>query len=134
MAYLFLNVYWFLRILKPAFLHANTQSPDVIAYLPVDYITSRISLYTGLAVYNPVKKLATVEYASVLGQKNSPAHRRVGVLQNVFWLSGEYMQDLRFVQRTRSFQNIRTRFLRLNVFECNFVFTFIVGKRCSRFT
>ena len=25
------------------------------------------------------------------------------------------MQDLRFVQRTRSFQNIRTRFLRLNV-------------------
>ena len=60
------------------------SSPDVIAYLPVDYITSRMSLCTGFAVYNPVKKLATVECASVLGQKNSPAHRRVEVLQNVF--------------------------------------------------
>ena len=32
-------------MLKPALLpHANTQSPDVIAYLPVDYTTSWMSL------------------------------------------------------------------------------------------
>ena len=59
----------FLRILKPALLpHANTQGPDVIAYLPIDYNRSRMSLCTGLAVYNQVKKLTTGECASVLGQ------------------------------------------------------------------
>ena len=32
-------------MLKPALLpHANTQSPDVIAYLPADYTTSWTSL------------------------------------------------------------------------------------------
>ena len=97
MTNLFLNVHWFLCILKPALLpHANTQSPDVIAYLPVDYITSPVSLYTNLAVYNQVKKLTTRECAPALGQEKSRAHRRVGVLQNVFWLSGEHTHNLRF--------------------------------------
>ena len=91
-----INVYWFLGILKPALLpHANTQSPDVIAYLPVDYTTSQMCLCTGLAVYNQVKKLTTGECTSVLGQKKSAAHRRVGALQIVFWLQGEYTQDLK---------------------------------------
>ena len=49
--------------------HADTQSPDVIAYLPVDYNTSCMSLCTGLAVYNQVKKLTTGECTSALGQK-----------------------------------------------------------------
>ena len=31
------------------------KSPDVIAYLPVDYTTTRMSLCTGLAAYNQVK-------------------------------------------------------------------------------
>ena len=86
MTYLFFNVFLFLRILKPAliFLHANIQSPDVTAYLPVDYTTSRMSLCTSLAVYNRVKKLTAGECASVLGQKKHAAHRRVGVLQIVF--------------------------------------------------
>ena len=58
-------------MLKPAILpHANTQSPDVIDYLPVDYTTSRMSLCSGLAVYNQVKKPTTGECASVLAQKN----------------------------------------------------------------
>ena len=129
MSYLFFNVYWFLGVSKPALLpHGNTQSPDVIAYLPVDYTTSRMSLFTGLAVYNQVKKLTTDECTSALGQKKSAAYRRVGVLQIVFWLSGECTHDLRFVHKTRKFQNIRIKFLRLNVFESNFVFTFIRGK------
>ena len=68
-------------MLKPALLpHANTQSPNVIVYLPVEYTTGRMSLCTGLAVYNQVKKLTAGKCASVLGQKNSAAHRRVGVL------------------------------------------------------
>ena len=87
MASLFLNVYWFLRILKPALLpHAKTQNPGVIAYLPVNYTTIRISLCTGLAVYNQVKKLTMGECASVPSQKKSAAHRRFGVLQIVFSL------------------------------------------------
>ena len=97
MTYLFFNVYWFLCILKPALLlHANNQSPDVIAYLPVDYTRSWMSLYTGLAVYNQVLKLTMYGlHAPKLGQKKSAAHGRVEVLQIVFWLSREYMQDLR---------------------------------------
>ena len=76
MTSLFLNVYWFLRILKPALLpHANTQSPDVIAYLHVDYTTSRMSLCTNLAVYNQVKRLTTGECAFVLGQKKSSSQK-----------------------------------------------------------
>ena len=103
-----------LEILKSAVLpHANTKSPDVVAYLPVDCTTSGTSLCTGLAMYNQVKKLATGECASVLGQKKSAAERRVGVLQIVFLLSGEYTQDLRFVHRTRKLQNIKI-FLCLN--------------------
>ena len=132
MTYLFFNVYWFLRILKPAVLlpHANTQmNPDAIAYFPVDYTTRRMSLCTGLAVYNQAKRLTTGNSAFVLGQKNSAAHGRVGAFQILFWLPGEYTQDLRFVNRTRKFQNIRTRFLRMNVFESNFVFIFIREKR-----
>ena len=87
MASLFLNVYWFLHILKPTLLpHAKTQSPDVNAYLPVDYTTSPMSLCTSLAVYNQVKKLTKGECTSVLGQKKFVACRRVGVLQIVFWL------------------------------------------------
>ena len=75
----------FLRTLKPALLpHANTQSPDVIAYLPVAYTTSRMSLCTSLTVYNQVKKPITGECTSALSQKNSAAHRRVRVLQIVF--------------------------------------------------
>ena len=117
------------HILKSALLpHANAQSPGVIAYLHVDYTTYWMSLCTSLAVYNQVNKLITCECASVLGQKKSAAHRRVGVLQTVFWLSGKYIQDLRFAHRTRKFQNIRTRFLPLNLFESNFLFTFIRGK------
>ena len=70
MSNLFFNVYWFLRILNSAlFPRANTQRPDVIVYLPFDYTTSRIYLCTGLAVYNQVKKLATGEIVSALGQK-----------------------------------------------------------------
>ena len=112
MASLFLNVYWFLHILKPTLLpHAKTQSPDVNAYLPVDYTTSPMSLCTSLAVYNQVKKLTKGECTSVLGQKRSAAHRQTGALQTVFWLLGEYMGDLRFVIRTRNFQNTRRRFL-----------------------
>ena len=89
MNYLFFNVYWLLRILKSALLpQANTQSPDVIAYLPM-------FLCTGLAVYNQVKKLTMGECASLLGQKKSAADRWVGVLEIVVWLSGKYMQDLR---------------------------------------
>ena len=105
-------------MLKPALLpHINTQSLDLIAYLPVY-----------LAVYNQVKNLTTGEFESVLGQKKSAAYRRVGVLQIVLPPSGEYTQDLRCVHRTRKFQNIVTRFLRLNLFKSNFVFTFIRGK------
>ena len=79
------NVYWFLHILKPTLLpHANTQSPDVIAYLPVDYTTSWIALCSSLAVYNQVKKLTTGKCTSVLGQKKSDAHWRVGVLLLIF--------------------------------------------------
>ena len=97
MTYLFSNIYWFLRIFKSALLpHDNTQTPDIIAYLPVDYTTSQMSLCTSLAVYSQVKKLTTGECVPVLGQKKSAAHRRVGVLQTVFWLSGKYTQDLRF--------------------------------------
>ena len=112
MTYLFFNVYWFLRISKPALLpHGNTQSPDVIVYLPVDYTTSQMSLCTIITVYNQVKKLTMGKCASVLGQEKSAAHRRVGVLQIVLWLSGKYTQDLRFVLRARNrfcvtFQNI----------------------------
>ena len=105
-------------MLKPALLpHSNTQSLDVFAYLPVY-----------LAVYNQVKNLTTGEFASVLGQKKSAAYRRVGVLQIVLSPSGEHTQDSRFAHRTRKFQNIVTRFLRLNLFKSNFVFTFIRGK------
>ena len=72
-------------MLKPALLpHANTQSPDVIAYLPVDYTSNRMSLCNGLFVYNQVKKLTNGECASVLGEKRCAAHKRVGVLQIVF--------------------------------------------------
>ena len=103
MIYLLFNVYWFLLILKSALLpHACTQSPDVIAYLPIDYTTSWMSLCTGFAVYNQVKKNLTVgECPSVLGQKKHAGHRRVGLFQIVFWLSGKYMQDSSFVHRTR---------------------------------
>ena len=94
MTYLFFNAYWFLRILKPAlFAHANAQSPDFITYLPVDYITRWMYLCTSLAVYNQVKKLTMGECVSMLGEKKSAAHRRVGVLQIVFWLTGEYTKD-----------------------------------------
>ena len=41
-------------------------------------------LCTGIGVYNKVKRLTTDECASVLGQKKSATHRRVGVLQIVF--------------------------------------------------
>ena len=62
--YLFFNVYWFLYILKPALLpHANTQSPDVVSYLPHDYTTSQMSLCTGLTAYQ-VKKLTPGECVS----------------------------------------------------------------------
>ena len=81
-----------------------------------------------LAVYSQVKNLTMGEFASVLGQKKSAAYGRVGVLQIVLSPSGEYTQDLRFAHRTRKFQNIVTRFLRLNLFKSNFVFTFIWGK------
>ena len=78
-----------MRILKPALLeHANTQSPDVIVSLRVDYITNRMSQCTGLAVHNQVRKLTTGEsekFATVLGQNDSAAHGRVGVLQIVFF-------------------------------------------------
>ena len=75
-------------ILKPALLpHANTQSLDLIDFLPVDYATSRMPLCTSLAVYNQIKKLIMGECASVLGQKKSSPHRRVVVLQIVFRLS-----------------------------------------------
>ena len=51
MTCLFFNVYWFLCTLKPALLlHANTQNPDVIAYLPVDYTTSQMSVYPSCCV------------------------------------------------------------------------------------
>ena len=71
MIYLFVNVYWCLRILKLASLsNANTQSPEIIAYLLIDFTTSWMSLCTGRAVYNHIKMLTTGEYASVLGQKN----------------------------------------------------------------
>ena len=42
-----------------------------------------MSLCTGLAVYNQVKKLTTGERTSVMGQKKSAAHRKVRVLQIV---------------------------------------------------
>ena len=97
-----ISIYWFLYILKLSLLpYPNTQSPDVIAYLRFDYTTSQLSLLTSLAVYNQVKKLNTGECAHVLGQKKCSL-QRVGVLQIVFWLSGKYMQDLRFVNRTRN--------------------------------
>ena len=97
-----ISIYWFLYILKLSLLpYPNTQSPDVIAYLRFDYTTSQLSLLTSLAVYNQVKKLNTGECAHVLGQKKCSS-QRVGVLQIVFWLSGKYMQDLRFVNRTRN--------------------------------
>ena len=105
--YLFFNVYWFLHMLKPTLLlHAITQIPGVIAYLPVDYTTNWMSLCSYLAVYNQLKKLTMGECTSVLGQKKSAAHRRVGVLQIAFWLSGKYMQDLRFLHRMRNFLNL----------------------------
>ena len=63
-----------------------------------------MSLCTGLAVYNQVKKLTTGECTSAMGQKKSAVHRKVGVLQIVF----------RFVHRARKVQSIRTRFLCLN--------------------
>ena len=75
-----------MHILKSALLpHVNNQSPDVIACLPVDYTTSRMSLCTGLAVYNQVKKPTTGECASVLGQKKSTAHTRVGVFFKLYF-------------------------------------------------
>ena len=40
------------------------------------------------------------ECASVLGQKKCATHRRVGVLQIVFSLSGKYTQDLWFLHKT----------------------------------
>ena len=74
-------------ILKPALLpHANTESLDLIDFLPVDYATSRMPLCTSLAVYNQVKKFIMGECASVLGQKKSSLHRRDVVLQIVFRL------------------------------------------------
>ena len=101
------NVYWILYILKQIFfLHRNSQSPDVIAYLPVDYTTSQMSLCTGLAMYSQLKSslpvsvhlywVITGKCASVLGQKKLAGHLRVGVLQTVFWLSGKHTEDLRF--------------------------------------
>ena len=73
-----LFVYWFLRILKSTLLpHPNTQSSEVIAYLPVDYNTISMLRCPALAVYNQVKKLTTGECTSVLGQKKYVAHRRV---------------------------------------------------------
>ena len=72
-------------MLKPALLsHANTQSPDVIAYLPVDYTTSRMALCTCLAAYNQVQKFTTGECASVLGRKKPAARKMVGVFQILF--------------------------------------------------
>ena len=59
-----------------------------------------MSLCTALAVYNHVKKITMGECASVLGQKKSAAHRRVGVLQIVSSLSGKCTQDLWFVHKT----------------------------------
>ena len=101
MTYLFFNVYWFLYTLKLALLpHADSQSPDFFADLPVDCTMSWMSLCTFLAVYNHVKKIIMGECASVLGQKKSAAHRRVGVFQTVFSLSGKHTQDLWFVHRT----------------------------------
>ena len=71
-------------MLKPTLLaHANTQSADVIAYLLVDYTTCRMSLYSGLAVYNQVKNLTTAKSTPVLVQKKAAGHRKVGVLQNL---------------------------------------------------
>ena len=61
-----------------------------------------MSLRTGLAVYNLVKKLSTSECVSVLCQKDSAAHRRSGVLQIVLSFLGVYMQDLRFILRMRN--------------------------------
>ena len=82
MTYLFFNIHRFLGILKPALLsHTNTQRPDIIAYLLVDYTTSQISPCTSPAVYNQVKKLTMGECTSVLNQKKSATHRRVGKLQ-----------------------------------------------------
>ena len=64
------NVYWFLHILKSTLLpHANTQCSDIIK--PVDYTTSRMSLCTGLAVCNQVKKLITGDCTFLLVQKKS---------------------------------------------------------------
>ena len=85
----FFSIY--LCILKPALLpHANTQCPDVVAYLPIEHIASRMFLMNRSYNHIQVKKLTTGECASVLGQSKSAAHRRVGALQIIFWLSGEY--------------------------------------------
>ena len=57
-----------------------------------------MALCFALAVYNHVKKIIIImcECTSVLGQKTSAAHRRVECFI-VFWLSGKYTQDLKFV-------------------------------------
>ena len=78
--------------MTPAFLpHGTTQSPDVIAYLPVDYTTSQ-----GLAVYNKVKKLATGECALVLGQKNMQHTAGLECFKLYFDFQAKYKNDLRF--------------------------------------
>ena len=64
----------------------NTQRAGVIAYIPVDYTTSRMSQCTSLDVFNQVKKLTTGECVFVMGQKKPTAYKRVIVLQIVFWL------------------------------------------------
>ena len=64
-----------------------------------------------------------VECLSTLLKRNYAAHRRVGVFQIIFWLLGEYIQNLWFVNGTRKFQNI-------NIIS---FFTFIRGKRCRGF-
>ena len=48
-----------------------------------------------LAVCNQVEELTSGECTSVLGQKKSEAHIRVGVLQILFLPSGKYTHDFK---------------------------------------
>ena len=90
------NVSWFLHILNQLSFHMLTLKALTLLLIYLLTIPQAECLCKGLVVYNPVKKLTMGECVPVLGQKKSAAHRRVGVLQTVFWLSGKYMQDLRF--------------------------------------
>ena len=69
------------------------------------------------------------ECASVLGQKKSAAHRRVGVLQIVFSFSGKYTHDLWFVHRMiHIFIHLFT-YLFIYLFVCLFIISFILIRK-----